>query len=80
MDVLPSGLPEAIADDEDLARFLTSSGHLSASMGTAKSAAFLPSPKDRETSVFRHGSEPRFGLWSRGSPRPSGSCATWQPI
>lgn len=25
--ILPSGLPEHVADDEDLARFLTSSGH-----------------------------------------------------
>ncbi len=64
MATLPSGLPETVSDDEDLARFLTSSGHLSAS--TAKPAAFLPSPKDRETSVFRHGPEPRSGLWAIG--------------
>ena len=29
-----------------------------------KPAAFLPNPKDRETSVFRHGSEPRDSLWA----------------
>lgn len=28
-----------------------------------KPAAFLPNPRDGETSVFRHGSEPRDDLW-----------------
>jgi len=27
---LPSGLPEHVGDEEDIARFLTSSGHFSA--------------------------------------------------
>jgi len=53
---LPSGLPELVADDEDLARFLTSSGHYNASV--ARPAAFMPNPKNGETSVFRHGAEP----------------------
>lgn len=62
--MLASGLPEVIAEDEDLARFLTSSNQFNAAM--AKPAAFLPSPKGRETSVFRHGSEPRDALWAIG--------------
>lgn len=64
MATLPSGLEEIIADDEDLARYLTSSSQFSAVM--VKPAAFLPNPKDRETSVFRHGSEPRDKLWAIG--------------
>ena len=56
MGVLPSGLAEVIVDDEDLARFLTSSSQFNAHM--AKPAAFLPNPPDRETSIFRHGNKP----------------------
>ena len=62
MATLPSGLPEHVADEEDLARFLTQSNQFNASM--AKPAAFLPGPKDRETSVFRHGREPSDSLWT----------------
>jgi hypothetical protein len=54
--ILPSGLPAEIADEEDLARFLTSSNHYNASM--VRPAAFLPNPHNGETSVFRHGAEP----------------------
>lgn len=57
---LPSGLPETVADEEDLARVLRSSGHLSASY--VKPSAFLPA-KDGMTSVIRHGAEPRGELW-----------------
>jgi hypothetical protein len=57
MRMLPSGLSEAIEDDENLARFLTSSSQFNAVM--VKPSAFLPNPTDGETSVFRHGSEPR---------------------
>lgn len=53
---LPSGLPDQVSDDEDVARFLTSSGHYNSSV--VKPSAFLPSPKNGETSVFRHGAEP----------------------
>jgi hypothetical protein len=53
---LPSGLPKHVADGEDLARFLTSSSHYNAS--AARPAAFMPNPKNGETSVFRHGPEP----------------------
>lgn len=48
---LPSGLPEHVGDAEPLARFLTSSGHYNAE--APKPAAFLPNPKNGETSVFR---------------------------
>lgn len=61
---LPSGLPEQVADEEDLARFLTSSGHLRAS--AVRPAAFLPNPKDGETSVFRHGATPLADLQTIG--------------
>ena len=61
MATLPSGLSEAIGHEEDLARFLTSSRQFNAVM--VKPAAFLPSPSDGQTSVFRHGSEPREALW-----------------
>lgn len=64
MALLPSGLEDYVADTEDLARFLTSSSHYNASM--AKPAAFLPNPKDRETSVFRHGRDPSEILWRLG--------------
>jgi hypothetical protein len=68
--MLQSGLPEFVADEEDLARFLTSSGQFSARV--TKPAAFLPSPRDRETSVFRHGSEPREALWAIGREHGAG--------
>lgn len=64
MVTLPSGLPEIVAEDEDLARFLTQSSQFNAIM--AKPAAFLPNPKDRETSVSRHGIEPVERLWELG--------------
>ena len=64
MATLPSGLPSLVADEEDLARFLTQSGHYNALM--AKPAAFLPSPNGRETSVSRHGSQPLESLWATG--------------
>ena len=53
MATLPSGLPEAIAPDEDIARFLTQSSQFNSVM--AKPAAFLPNPKDKESSVSRDG-------------------------
>jgi hypothetical protein len=60
--MLPSGLPEVVADDEDVARVLTSASHFNR-IG-AKPAAFMPRSDTNETSVFRHGSEPRPGLWA----------------
>jgi hypothetical protein len=62
--MLASGLPDLVDDGEDLARFLTQSSHFSSVM--PKPAAFLPSPRDRETSVSRHGAAPLDGLWAIG--------------
>ncbi len=70
---LPSGLPEEVADAEDVARFLTSSGHSNAS--AVRPAAFMPNPRNGETSVFRHGAEPladliAIGVREVGGARP----------
>ena len=59
--MLSSGLTEIIGDDEDLARFLTSSSQFN-TLG-ARPSAFLPNPADKAKSVFRHGSQPRESLW-----------------
>ena len=59
--MLLSGLPEVLADEEDLARFLTSRGHFNATM--VRPAAFLPNPVDRKKSVCRHGRAPLADLW-----------------
>ena len=56
MATLDSGLPDLVGDEEDLARFLTSSSQYNATM--AKPSAFLPNQKFKNTSVFRHGKEP----------------------
>ncbi len=62
--MLPSGLAETVADEEDLARFLTQSSHFGTEV--VKPAALLPSPKSRETSVSRHGRSPLNVLWAIG--------------
>lgn len=66
MAPLPSGLPEAIGAEEDLARFLFSDRHYNTTM--VKPAAFLPNPdpKQRESSISRHGKMPLEGLWALG--------------
>jgi hypothetical protein len=64
MSTLPSGLPELVDDGECLARFLTQSNEFTSQQ--VKPRAFLPSPKDRETSLFRHGRQPTEVLWSLG--------------
>jgi hypothetical protein len=56
MATLPSGLCDIVSDDEDLARFLTSSRYFNSTM--VKPVAFLPSGDRPETSVSRHGSAP----------------------
>lgn len=63
--LLPSGLSRSIHSGEPLARFLTSSNQFSTEKEMAKSAAFLPN-KQGETSVCRHGEEPRDQLWQVG--------------
>ena len=62
--MLPSGLPDELDPGEDLARFLTQSGHFNAQF--VKPNAFIPTGKPPETSVSRHGEEPREGLWDLG--------------
>jgi hypothetical protein len=62
--MLPSGLPEDVADDEDLARFLVQSKQFNSH--SVKPSAFLPNPKDHETSVSRHGRQPQERLWELG--------------
>lgn len=49
--MLPSGLPDIVADGENLIRFLTQSSHFN--LTGAKPSAFLPAPRSRDTSVFR---------------------------
>lgn len=71
MAALESGLADVVADDEDLARFLTSSSQDKSDM--AKPAAFLPNPSDRETSGFRHGAQPLGALWQIGRDPVAGS-------
>ena len=65
MATLPSGLPDQVLDHEDLARFLVQSNQYNTTM--VKPAAFLPSPKSRETSISRHGREPLDRLWNLGA-------------
>ena len=62
--MLPSGLPTLVADNEDIARFLTQSSYYSTQ--EVKPAAFMPSPNSRETSVSRHGQEPMTNLQALG--------------
>jgi hypothetical protein len=61
---MPSGLPEQIGDNEDIARFLTQSSHFTSA--SAKPSAFLPTPREQETSVSRHGKDPADRLKALG--------------
>ena len=64
MTSLTSGLPDTVGADEDLARFLTQSGHFT--VRQVRPSAFLPSRTSRDTSVSRHGREPLDALVSLG--------------
>lgn len=69
--MLPSGLPDIVAGEENLARFLRSSSYFNTTM--VKPAAFLPNSKNRQTSVFRHGATPVVALVRIAQDRiPSG--------
>jgi hypothetical protein len=73
MGMLPSGLPDIIADEEDLVRFLTQSSHFNIFQEPPiKPSAFLPSPKDLETSICRHGIDPAERLWQCGVAAANG--------
>lgn len=71
---LPSGLAEEVDAVEPIARFLTASGH--ANTSAVKPSAFLPNPKNGETSVFRHGSDPIGGLMNIASTALSSRAAS----
>ena len=70
METLPSGLPEQVSDEENLARFLTQSNHFNAVM--VRPAAFLPNPKNGQTSVFRQGNESHEAVWQVGKDQVAG--------
>ena len=70
METLPSGLSDIVENEEDLVRFLTSGSQCSAVM--VKPSAFIPNPKDRATSVFRHGRHPTTSLWDIGINQVAG--------
>jgi hypothetical protein len=59
--MLASGLPEHVANEEPLARFLTSDSQFNSQM--VKPSGFMPGPKDGNTSVFRQAAEPALALW-----------------
>lgn len=61
--MLPSGLPEIVADDEPIARFLTSSSQFSGTKRMVKPGAYMPDQNGRK-SVFRHGAESLDALQS----------------
>jgi len=56
MNMLPSGLPDHVDDQENVSRFLTSSSQFNSTM--VKPSAFLPNPIHRNASVFRIDNEP----------------------
>ncbi len=58
-EVLPSGLPADVADNEDLARFIYQSNQCNST--GAKPAAFLP-PSNGQLSVARHPATPLEAL------------------
>ena len=60
--MLPSGLPEHVADAEPLSRFLTSDSQFNSFM--PKPSAFMPGPSDSKTSVFRQAPDPLPALWA----------------
>ena len=59
--MLPSGLPEHVADSEPLSRFLTADSQFNSVM--PKPSAFMPGPADNKTSVFRQAPDPLPVLW-----------------
>ena len=61
--ILPSGLPETVHNEEELARFIPSSRQFSKSQMVVKPAALMPNKKNGETSVFRHSKHPSAELW-----------------
>lgn len=64
MNLLPSGLPSMVVDEEVLARFITSESHFN--LKGTKPTAFMPEIEARETSVIRHNGNPLDELWAIG--------------
>lgn len=69
MATLASGLPEHVANEETLARFVLSSNQYN-SLGVL-AAAFLPNPRNGETSVFREVTASE-NLWELGKSVAAG--------
>lgn len=59
--MLTSGLPELVADEEPLVRFLTSYSQFNSQM--VKPLGYMPGPMDGNTSVFRQAAEPTHSIW-----------------
>jgi len=53
---LPSGLPNIVADNEPISRFLTSKSHFNST--SVKPNAYMPNKKDGKLSVARHSADP----------------------
>jgi len=64
MDMLLSGLPKHVSDEESLARFLNSSALFKKADGQIKPAAFMH--RNEETSVFRQDTIGEESLWNIG--------------
>ena len=60
--MLASGLPDNVADEEFVVRFLTSDSQFNSQM--VKPSGFMPGPRDGNTSVFRQAAEPVQALWN----------------
>ena len=65
METLPSGLPERVADEEDTRALPHIIQPVQFSDG--QTVCVFTGAKKPETSVFRHGSEPRENLWAIGN-------------
>lgn len=63
VDRLPSGLNASVANEETLARFLTSSRQFN-TLGDVKGVAYMPNPRYQNTSVYRRGEKDLDDLWS----------------
>lgn len=64
MPMMPSGLPEIVANEETLVRFVFTSNHYNAQ--GVKWQAIMPDPANDETSVFRSYAGVPDDLWQQG--------------
>lgn len=56
-----------ISSTEPLARYIFQSGHYNSSQRRVKYAAFMPAPKNRETSVYRISGLSDIEIWDIGN-------------